>query len=98
MLKFTNQSFPLQGATLLISGLSPGGAPTLALDGVIVQCGFKRVAYFHTKCVEPSVGYLPEDIEGGALGLSSELYVKGDVALLQFRSAVRVGRRRELAA
>jgi len=43
------------------------------------------------------VGYLPKDIEGGALGLPGEVYLCGDVVILQFRSVLRFGRKKDFA-
>jgi hypothetical protein len=55
------------------------------------------VAFLQSDHLEPSVGYLPTEIEGGALGLPGELYVCGDVCLLQFRSTLRFGRKKDFA-
>ena len=69
MLKFIKQPFSLEAKVLLINAISPGFVPTFALDRLIVLNGFDRVAFFQSDYLEPSVGYLPSDIEGGALGL-----------------------------
>ena len=97
MLKFIKQPFSLEGKVLLINAISPGHVPTFALDRLIVLNGFDRVAYFQSDYLEPSVGYLPSDIEEGALGLPAELYVSGDVCILQFRSTLRFGRKKAFA-
>lgn len=82
---------------LLVNAISAGYVPTFAFDELIVNNSFRRVAYFQSDYLEPSVGYLPNDIEGGALGLPGELYENGDVLLLQFRSVLRFGRRKDFA-
>lgn len=79
-----------------MSGISIGNVPALTCDQFIVQNGFKRVAYFQTKYLEPSIGYLPESIEGGSLGLPAELYHKGNTLILQFRAHCRFARKRDL--
>jgi hypothetical protein len=59
----------LEGKVLIINAISAGHVPTFALDQLIALNGFERVAYFQSDYLEPSVGYLPVAIEGGALGL-----------------------------
>ena len=71
--------------------------PTFTFDELIVTNGFRRIAYVQSDYLEPSVGYLPKEIEGGALGLPGELYENGDVLLLQFRSVLRFGRKKDFA-
>ena len=97
MLKFINEAHSLEGRTLIVCGISAGFVPIYALDHLIPLNNFKRVAYFHSEHLEPSVGYLPETIENGALGMPGELYVSGSVAILQFRSLVRFARKKDLA-
>ncbi len=69
MIKFIKETYSFEGKTLLVAAISAGWVPTFALDSLIVQNEFVRVAYFQSKCLYPSVGYLPKNIEGGALGL-----------------------------
>lgn len=98
MLKFIDSNIPeLKGNLVLISGVSIGNVPALTCDEIIKKNGFKRIAYVHTKYMEPSIGYLPEEIENGSLGLPVELYQKGNVLILQFRSYCRFARKRDLA-
>ena len=54
---------------MIVSGVSVGGVPTYALDLLIVANGFKRIGFLRSEHLEPSVGYLHPNIEGGALGL-----------------------------
>lgn len=91
------ENSPLRGKLLLVSAVSAGDVPTFALDHLITANQFQRVAYFCSDYLEPYVGYLPQDIEGGALGLPGQLYMRGDVLILQFRSSVRFGRKKDLA-
>ncbi len=51
----------------------------------------------HSDFLEPSVGYLPNNIEGGTLGLPAEIYKKGDVIILQLRSLLKFGRKHDFA-
>ena len=51
----------------------------------------------HSDFLEPSVGYLPNNIEGGALGLPAEIYKKGDMVILQLRSLLKFGRKHYFA-
>ena len=81
----------------MVSAITAGTVPTYALDHIISLNHFKRVAFWHTSHIEPSVGYLPKNIEDGALGLPAELYLHGDVLILQFRTYVRFGRKKDLA-
>ena len=97
MLKFIGEPCSLKGKTLLVTAITAGNVPIYALDHLIVLNQFKRVAFLHTEYLEPSVGYLPQNIENGALGLPAELYLHGDVLLLQFRTFARVGRKSALA-
>ena len=69
MLKFTGQTIPLKGKILLVSAISAGNVPTYALDHLIAHNNFQRIAFFHSDHLEPSVGYLPSNIQQGALGL-----------------------------
>jgi hypothetical protein len=62
MLKFIKDSVSLEGKILLINAISAGYVPTYALDHLIVQNGFERVAFFSSDYLEPSVGYLPAEI------------------------------------
>jgi hypothetical protein len=41
------------------------------------------------------VGYLNKNIEGGRLGLSGEVYQKDEVLIIQLRSNIRMGRKKE---
>lgn len=82
---------------MLVNAISAGYVPTFAFDELIVSNGFRRIAYFQSDYLEPSVGYLPKEIEEGALGLPGELYENGDVLLLQFRSVLRFGRKKDFA-
>jgi predicted ATP-grasp superfamily ATP-dependent carboligase len=60
MLKFIEQKpTDLKGSLLIISGVSIGNVPALTCDEFIKENGFKRIAYFQTSYVEPSIGYLP---------------------------------------
>ncbi len=60
MLKFIDSKSPeLKGSLLIISGVSIGNVPALTCDEFIKSNQFKRIAYFQTKYVEPSIGYLP---------------------------------------
>lgn len=96
MLSFIKESVSLEGKLLFVSAISAGDVPTYALDHIIATNSFERVAFFHSDYLEPSVGYLPHNIEGGALGLPGELYLRGDILILQFRSSVRFGRKKDL--
>jgi len=49
----------LKGNLLIVSGISIGNIPALTCDEFIKKNEFKRIAYFQTKYVEPSIGYLP---------------------------------------
>ena len=69
----------------------------MTCDEFIKKNEFKRIAYFQTRYVEPSIGYLPQGIENGSLGLPIELYQKGSTLILQFRSYIRFARKRDLA-
>ncbi len=69
----------------------------MTCDEIIKKNQFKRIAYFQTKYVEPSIGYLPEGIENGTLGLPVELYQNGSILILQFRTYCRFARKRDLA-
>lgn len=60
MLKFIDSKIPdLKGSLAIISGVSIGNVPALTCDEIIKKNGFKRIAYFQTKFIEPSIGYLP---------------------------------------
>lgn len=69
MIKFIGPQTDLAYKHIIIPSLGVGTAPTLAIDILIASNSFKRVAFIHSKHVEPSVGYLNKNIEGGALGL-----------------------------
>jgi predicted ATP-grasp superfamily ATP-dependent carboligase len=97
MITLIKENCSFQGKLLLVSAVSAGDVPTFALDQLIVSNEFKRVAFFYSEFIEPYVGYLPQEIEGGALGLPGELYMRGDILILQFRSSIRFGRKKELA-
>ena len=90
MLKFIGEPTSFKGKMLITAGTS--AIPTYAVDHIIAQNNFKRVAFWQTNTIEPSVGYLPKTIEDGRLGLPAEMYVCGDVVILQFRTKVRFGR------
>lgn len=63
MLKFIeDKECSLKGMTLMISGISVGNVPVLTCDEIISHNGFKRIAYFQTSHLEPSIGYLPANI------------------------------------
>jgi predicted ATP-grasp superfamily ATP-dependent carboligase len=94
MFKFIKEEHSLKNKIILICGISAGYVPTYAIDTIIVDNKFERIAYYETSLLEPSIGYLPNNIESGALGLPAELYELGDVLLLQFRSTVRFGRKK----
>jgi hypothetical protein len=97
MLKFIDKPVPLKGKLLIINAISAGFVPTYALDTLIVNNHFQRVAYLTSDLLEPSVGYLPSNIENGALGLPAELYLQGDVAILQLRTYVCFGHKKDFA-
>ena len=97
MIKFIKEAQSLEGTTLFVSALSAGLVPTYALDALITRNEFQRIAFFHSDFLEPSVGYLPKNIEGGSLGLPAEIYRNGDVVILQLRSLVKFGRKRDFA-
>ena len=59
MIKFINQEENLRGKLLIISY---GRTPTIAGDYLITGNGFKRIAFYHSDYLEPSVGYLHEKI------------------------------------
>ena len=69
MLHFLVKPIELKGKILIISAISAGNLPTYALDHLIASNQFKRIAFLHSDYLEPSVGYLPQNIEGGALGM-----------------------------
>lgn len=48
-----------------------------------------------SKLIEPAVGSLNKKIEDGRLGLPAEVYHKDDVAIIQLRSNIRMGRKKE---
>jgi hypothetical protein len=83
--------------TLLISGIGIGNIPALTCDEIIIHNKFKRIAYFQTNYLEPSIGYLPENIENGSLGLPAEIYSLGNLLILQFRAMCRFARKKDLA-
>ena len=63
MLKFITESpVNLKGCVLIVSGISVGNVPALTCDDIIKRNSFKRIAYFKTKYMEPSIGYLPAGI------------------------------------
>ena len=66
MIHFTSQEYKLNGKQLLVAY---GRAPTIAADYLIAANCFKRIAFYHSEHLEPSVGYLHNKIEDGALGL-----------------------------
>jgi hypothetical protein len=97
MLKYIKEAISLEGKTLIINGISAGYVPTFAFDHLIALNCFERVAFLESDYLEPSVGYLPPNIEEGALGLPAELYVSGSVCFLQIRSTLRFGRKKDFA-
>lgn len=64
---------------------------------MIVSNGFKKIGYFYSDYLEPSVGYLNKNVDSGSLGLPAELYALNDVVIFQIRTVVRHGRRADLA-
>lgn len=95
MLRYIEAEADLANKQLIMPSVGYGSAPSLAIDLLIASNGFKRVAFFESRHLEPSVGYLNKNIENGALGLPAEVYIKGEVVILQLRSRTRVGRVRE---
>jgi len=95
MLRYIGEPTSFNGKTLIISGTS-SSVPTCAIDHIIALNHFKRVAFWQTNNIEPSVGYLPKTVEEGKLGLPAEFYLQGDVLILQFRTTVKFGRGKEL--
>ena len=71
-----------------------GRTPTICGDYLIAANKFKRIAYYHSDFLEPSVGYLPEQIENGSLGLPAEIYMLDSVVLMQIRTSVRFARKK----
>lgn len=70
---------------------------TLVLDMFICNNKFERVGFLDTKFLEPCVGMLPDIIAKDTLGLPAEVYLNGDVVILQIRSRPRTGRKEDLA-
>ena len=67
------------------------------LDMFISNNKFERVVYFATKYLEPCVGMLPDSIAKETLGLPAEIYLNGDIVILQIRSRPKTGRKEALA-
>lgn len=67
------------------------------LDMFISNNKFERVGFFETKYLEPCVGTLPDIIAKDTLGLPAEIYLKGDIVILQMRSRPKTGRKDDIA-
>ena len=63
------------------------------LDTFISNNKFERVGFLDSKFLEPCVGMLPEMIAKDILGLPAELYLSGDVLILQIRTRLKSGRK-----
>lgn len=62
MIKFISSPFDLEGKLLIVNAISAGYVPTFTLDELIVSNGFNRIAFLDSDYLEPSVGYLPNEI------------------------------------
>ena len=76
---------------LIQSALSVGSVGTITLDLLVINNQFKKIGYFNTRCLESAVGVLPKAFGNEVIGLPAELYLKGDVLILQLRAKVRKG-------
>lgn len=96
MIKFIGQPVEnLDAKFVIISSVSFSTTPSRALDILIGSNQFRRVGFLDSKCIEPAVGYLNKNIEGGSLGLPGEIYLKDNVLILQLRSNIRFGRKKQ---
>jgi hypothetical protein len=95
MLKYNGQPIDIAGATyIIISSVSFSTTPSRALDLLIASNGFRRIGFVDSKLIQPAVGVLNKNIEGGLLGLAGEVYRKDEVVIIQLRSNIRFGRKK----
>jgi hypothetical protein len=96
MIKHNGQPVDISDAKyIIISSVSFSTTPSRALDLLIASNEFRRVGFLDSKLIQPAVGYLSKRIEGGGLGLSGEVYKKDEVLIIQLRSNIRFGRKKE---
>lgn len=96
MIKFQGQVLDnITAKYIVISSVSIDTTPSRALDILIASNQFKRIGFLDSKYIEPAVGYLNKNISQGGLGLPAEVYSKDDVLIIQLRSNIRLGRKKE---